>query len=171
MNGVPYIDIYTITRDRSKQCIERFLEAYTNRSEIEDQKDGELMILPPDKVGKVDLELEDYTWVKAHTVSNSIAVGLSGDDVCFTMYLASNFPGVDQAILSFTADNFLILGLAVYEYTDENQTVDNYGLADKLAKQLETDYSGIERYYGLESAPSDTYDEFLVEKSRRQAIQ
>ena len=157
----PYIDIYTLTYQRNKETIENFLSKFTDRQAIEDQKDGELMLLPNGKSRKEVNGLDDYIWVKALTVTNSIEVGLSDPTNCFTMYLAANRPDIDLAILTFTQDGKLILGLSVYEYKDENSTVDNYDLATQLRDEIQKDYSGIASYFGLEASPPDNEREFL----------
>ena len=159
----PYIDIYTLTNSRDKQTIETFLSNYTDREAIEDQKDGELMILPDGKNRKNINSDDEYICTKAISVTNSINIGLSDPKNCFTMYLSSNKPDIDLAILTFTQDGKLILGLSIFEYQDDESTIDNYKLAETICKKIEKDYFGVYSYYGLEASPADNIEEFLSE--------
>lgn len=156
----PYIDIYTLTYHRNKETIERFLSDFTDRQAIEDQKDGELMLLTKGKTSNELAGANEYVWMKAITVTNSIEIGLSEPDNCFTLYLASNQLEIDLAILTFTQDNKLILGLSIFEYKDEKETLDNYGLARELRDRLQSNFHGVKSYFGLEAAPVYTETKF-----------
>jgi hypothetical protein len=158
----PYIDIYTLTNNRDKKTIESFLYNYTDREAIEDQQDGELMVLPNGKNRK-NINSDEYVWTKAISVSNSIDIGLANPENCFTMYLNSNKPDIDYAILTFTQDGKLILGLSIFEYQDDESTIDNYKLAETLCKKIENDYFGVHSYFGLEASPADNLEEFLAQ--------
>ncbi len=159
----PYIDIYTLTNNRDKKTIESFLSNYTDREAIEDQKDGELMILPNDRNRKSINSDEKYVWTKAISVTNSINIGLADSENCFTMYLSSNKKDIDLVILTFTQDGKLILGLSIFEYQDDDSTIDNYELAETLCRKIENDYSGVFSYFGLEASPANNVEEFLAE--------
>lgn len=158
--GIPYIDIYVLTTNRDKETIERFLAEFTDREAIEDRGDGELMILPKGKASKQVIDSNEYCWVKAHTVTHSIEIGLSEPDTCFTMYLASNKRDIEFAIVTFTQDAKLILGLSIFEYKDDAQTLDNYKIASTLADSLFENYNGLKSYIGLEASPADNEAEF-----------
>ncbi len=159
----PYIDIYTLTNNRDKKTIESFLSHFTDREAIEDQKEGELMILPDGKNRKNINSDDEYVWTKAISVTNSINIGLANPKNCFTMYLNSNKQDIDLAILTFTQDGKLILGLSIFEYQDDESTIDNYKLAETLRRKIEKDYFGVHSYYGLEASPADNLEEFLAQ--------
>lgn len=136
----PYIDIYVLTDNRNEETIERFLNDFTNRNEIEDRGDEELMILDD----KNRSEEKRYIWKKAETLSKSISFGLSRPNICFTMFLLSKRQNIEWVTLTFTIDNKLVLGVSVYEYQDKEQAFDNYRFADELKNELLGKYGRIE---------------------------
>lgn len=162
--GLPYIDIYTLTYHCDKETIERFLNEFTDRKAIEDQGDGELMMLPKGKIHQELKSPDDYVWIKAESVTNSINIGLSDPENCFTLYFISNIPDIDYALVSFTQDGKLILGLSVLAYRDDNGILDNYGFASKLMNHLQSDFDGVYSYFGLEAPPAVDEEAFLKEK-------
>jgi hypothetical protein len=132
----PTLDIYILTHHRTRETIEQFLAVYTNRVAVEDRGDEELMLHP------IESDLHEYMrpdveWEPALTLTHTIERGLSYPRRAFTVYCHANKPPITQAILSFTRDNKLILGLALDDTgINPSQAV----LARTLLTELATSY-------------------------------
>ncbi|MFM2387580.1 MAG: hypothetical protein RL660_2337 [Bacteroidota bacterium] len=156
---LPYIDIYVLTSNRERRTLEKFLDEYTDRESIEDMHDSEINMLPKDR-SYLEVNSEDYIWIKAETLTNCIDIGLSNPSNCFTLYLRSKHREINLVILSFTQDGKLIVGLSIFEYIDAEQTIDNYKFAKELKDEMYRNYNGSLAYFGLEASPAHTEEEF-----------
>lgn len=156
-----YLDIYTLTDNRNRETIEKFLLEYTNRQSIEQTEDCELAILKKGKLKSEGIKNDDYIFVKSETLTNSINIGLSDPTNCFTLYLNSKKTEIKYLVLSFTQDGKLILGIAINEYIDEDERIDNYELAKKIAEDLENNNSGKGNYFGVEIVPALNEKDFF----------
>ena len=151
-----FIEVYILTENRDQETINRFLKNFTNREEIEDRADEELMIL--DSAER--FLWEKYIWIKAETLTKSINLGLSKPDICFTMFLKSNWQNVQWLTMTFTIDNKLVLGLSLFEY-QEYPTRDNYHLGEVLKDELMLNYNGKFETIGIETNSPRSESEFL----------
>lgn len=161
----PYIDIYVLTDKRDQQTIDEFLHDFTNRAEIEDRGDEELMILDNATL----LTGKQYTWQKAKTLTNAIAIGLSRQDISFSLLLLPNRKELEWVTITFTIDNKLVLGLSVFEYQDDQETLDNYQLAESLRDEMFDKYEGRLAVIGLEIDFPISEQEFLELKTIRKS--
>ena len=155
------LDVYVLIHQREEETIEKFLDEYIDRNAQEDRGDEELMILPPDKFGQQDLKLEDFVWIPAKTLTNSIAKGLEHPSKCFALYFSSTRLDIHQVALKFTYDGKLVLGLSV---DDWKQTEKNMELAEQLMDDLMNQFGGKKGMVVLEIPPPDSeagFDGFL----------
>lgn len=158
-----HIDIYILLDRRDQESIERFLNMYTCREDIEDLGDGELFILPKGKK-RSEMTKDDYAWVPAKTLTSALNIGLSDTKNCFSLYLNSNVQGIENVIITFTQDAKLILGLSINEYSDNKETLENYDLANQLSSSLLKEFDGKASYFALEGCPADNEEDFFNEK-------
>lgn len=153
-----HIDVYGLTDYRNKEVLELFIAAFTDRSSVEDRGDEELMILH-DTIDREKTD-DEYTWLKAETLTKAIETGLADPATCFTLYFSSNQPEIEQVMISFSLDGKLILGLSIEEFADEYETISNAPLAMKLAARLQETFHCRKTYFEIESPPAHTESEF-----------
>lgn len=152
----PSLDIYGLTKHRNFVTINHFIDAYVDRASSEDRGDEELMIVPLGRtrdswkymMPKVHAhhlkhnpsyatQYYEYEWEPAFTLSHSIQRGLDYPRRSFSIYLTSKVPDISQAILSFTVDDLLILGLSI---DDEGALPENQLRAEKLLESIARQY-------------------------------
>ena len=163
-----HIDIYGITDYRNKEVIELFIAEFTDRSSVEDRGDEELMIL--NDTTHEQTASDDYTWIKAETLTKAIETGLADASTCFTLYLGSDQPEIEQAMISFTLDGKLILGLSIEAFADKDGTISNSPLAEKLAIRLQETFHCRKTYYETELPSAHTEAEFYTAWLRNKDI-
>lgn len=132
----PYLDIYGLTKHRDATTLDCFLNAYVDRANSEDRGDEELMVerLPPVPPGAGNNAFE---WEPSLTLSHIIERGLAFPRRAFTVYLAAKQADQPRVVLSFTADDQLILGLAI---DDEGARPENERKARELLARLVEEY-------------------------------
>ena len=107
----PNLDIYALTTSRNAATLNRFIEEYVDRAASEDRGDEELMMAPlPLKSGE---EPDDWDWEPAQTLTHSIQRGLDYPRRSFTIYMRSKQQGIIGALIAFTTDDQLVLGLSI----------------------------------------------------------
>lgn len=133
----PYLDIYGLTQHRDAATLDHFLNTYVDRAKSEDRGDEELMMerLLPVPPGTGD---DAFEWEPALTLSHIIERGLAFPRCAFTVYLAAKQADQPSVVLSFTADDQLILGLAI---DDEGAKPENERRARELLAQLVEEYA------------------------------
>jgi len=142
----PFNDIYIVTDDRSKNCIDKFLSKY---ADLENAK------------ARGDFEVFDGSnYVETGTLTDTIAYGLADKRREFVMYFDSAISRVKSVILFFTPDGKLILGLSS-EY-DENSDEE----AKRVLAMLKADFNTDLGVISLETPPGDAYD-FINENLRQ----
>lgn len=113
----PYLDIYALTALRDTATLNAFLDAFVDRAAATAHLGGlELMVEPlgaTEPVGN-----HEWQWAPVTSLEEIVDWGLCFPRRTFTTYLPWCRGTVKSAILSFTADNQLIVGIAVYD--DEN---------------------------------------------------
>lgn len=114
----PNLDIYALTTSRDTATLNRFIEEYVDRAASEDRGDEELMMVPlPLKSGE---EPDDWDWEPAQTLTHSIQRGLDYPLRAFTIYMRPKQQGLIGALIAFTTDDLLVLGLSIdYEGAHE----------------------------------------------------
>lgn len=133
----PDLDIYGLTKHRDAATIDRFLDTYVDRAKSWDRGDEELMIEP--LVPTLPLtDLDAFEWELALTLSHIIERGLAFPRRAFTVYLVAKQADLTRVVLSFTADDQLILGLSI---DDEGATPENERRAKELLAQLVEEYA------------------------------
>lgn len=140
----PDLDIYGLTRCRDIATIDRFLDTYVNREKSWDRGGEELMMEPlgfiPRETGEERAEVEPQTfeWEPAPTLSHIIERGLALPHRAFTVYLTPKRADLTSVILSFTADDQLVLGIAI---DDAGAKPENERRAKDLLAQLLEEYA------------------------------
>jgi hypothetical protein len=118
----PYFDIYALAASRNAATLEAFLDAYVDRTMAARAIQGlELLMEPLGATGPV--RNEEWESVPVESIQQVLDWGPSVPPRTFTTYLPRCRGVVKVAILSFTADNQLIVGIAVYD--------DEHGPADQ----------------------------------------
>jgi hypothetical protein len=116
--GAAELDIYGLTDHRDLLTINRFIDLYVDRQASEDLSDEELMMEPlrPDgEIGSGREVGEGEKGEPALTLTHSISRGLDHPRRAFALYLKAKNPRLSRAILCFTQDDKLILGLSLEE--------------------------------------------------------
>ncbi len=131
----PTLEICGLTRERDQETIQRFLDLYVDRAASEDRGDEELMMEP---LGATEEPrgLRDSQWEPALTLTHAVRRGLDYPRRAFFFYLQPSRPGIDRAILSFTSDDQLILGLVVPDEEDAASEPQARDLMYELAKEF-----------------------------------
>lgn len=153
----PALDIYCLTKRRDADTINRFLDRFVNRSESEDREDEELMIRKLDAPAGSDGE-QDYEWELALTLSHAVQRGLAYPRRSFNLYLKAKQQDIDQAILGFTTDDQLVLGLSI---DDAEEKPENLERAKELLSLLTEDYGGYRGLILVEQPPPNSEEMFV----------
>lgn len=152
----PNLDIYCLTKRRDADTINSFLDRYVDRVQSEDREGEELMIRKLDAPADSD-EMEDYEWEPALTLSHAVWRGLEYPRRAFNIYLKAKRRDIDQAILGFTTDDQLVLGLSI----DDEEKPENLECAKELLFLLAEDY-GCHRGLILVEQPPPNSEEMFV---------
>jgi hypothetical protein len=146
----PELDIYGLTKHRDAVTINRFLDEYVDREASADRGDEELALTPLDSKAGIE-------WEPALTLAHIIERGLDYPRRSFTDYLTSSQPGIERVILSFTEDDWLVLGLAI---DDEGAQPKNEATAKALLAHLLNDYSCSMGIIVVEEPPPESESAF-----------
>lgn len=167
----PDLDIYVLVKNRDKETLERFIDAYVDRNASEDRGDEELMMLPlwlsNEKITLEDeegLSSDDYDWELAQTLTNILERGLHFPRRAFSVYLKPKEKHLSGATLSFTADNQLILGLSI---DDEGALPENEKQARKILTKLMQQFNGKAGLIIVEWPPPTTELDFMIHASHQ----
>lgn len=134
----PFNDIYVVTDDRSKTCVDKFLSKYADLANAS---------------VRTDFEVRDgSSYVETGTLTNTIAYGLADKRRCFVVYLDSAVSGLKSVIVFFTLDGKLVLGLSI-EY-DENSDEEAAHVLAMLKAEFNADLGVV----SFETHPGDAYD-------------
>lgn len=164
------LDVYGLTANRDRPTIQAFLDAYVDQVASDDRGDEELLLkslTPPDAVTGLD------TWDSepARSLTHIIERGLDYPRRAFTVYLESRREDVDRAILRFTTDDMLVLGLSVEDEGVEGATPES---EERHAKDLLDEVMAhFHCHMGtilLESPPPENEDAFRATNGGSEAI-
>lgn len=157
----PELDMYGITKYRDRSTINRFIDKYVDRTKSENRGDEELMLVPLTTSAN-NLELHQYEWEPAQTLTHIVERGLEYPRRGFTVYLVPKDTDFDRIILSFTTDDQLVVGLAI---DDEGMQPANEQKAKKLLDELIQDFHCHLGLVMVESPPPQDESEFLAQSS------
>jgi hypothetical protein len=107
------LDVYALTRHRDAATIQHFLDAYIDQAANEDRGDEELLL---DALPTASAESQPSAaseWEPAVSLSHSVQRGLDYPRRAFTLYLQPKDPSFDRAMLGFTGDDQLVVGLSI----------------------------------------------------------
>jgi hypothetical protein len=106
------LDVYGLTRHRDADTLNRFIREYVDLAANAERGDEELMLEP------LDTESGTVEWEPSLTLSHIVERGLAYPRRAFTAYFnclpSMCQEGIERAILGFTRDDQLVLGLSVY---------------------------------------------------------
>lgn len=157
----PNLDIYGITKHRDEATINRFVEKYVDRHASEDRGDEELMLLHNNTTMHSSNPM-DYDWEPALTLTHIIHRGLMTPRRAFTVYLSPQDKNLVGIILSFTADNQLVLGLSI---DDEGKQIANFEKAKTLLSDLICNFECDAGLILVEEPPPMSKEEFYSKSS------
>lgn len=158
------LDVYGLTRQRDAATLSRFLDEYVDRAANEDRGDEELELEPLD--WRPEETKARWEWVPSLTLDHILELGLVYPRRAFIAYLkclpACQEAGIERAILGFTRDDQLVLGLSVS--TGENMREDEWEAGEARAYELLAHFAEAYRcHFGLillETAPPLSEAEF-----------
>ncbi|MBD2018652.1 hypothetical protein H6F43_00440 [Leptolyngbya sp. FACHB-36] len=101
---------------------------------------------------------QDYEWEPALTLSHAVRRGLEYPRRSFNLYLKAKQQDLDQAILGFTTDDRLVLGLSI---DDAEERPENLERAKELLSLLAEEY-GCHRGLILVEQPPPNSEEMFV---------
>ena len=145
----PNLDIYVISRSRSRDMIERFLNTYVDIEASADRGREELMLLP---LGSSESppRLEDWDWEPSGTLSNIIERGLQHPPRAFSVSLRTRNTSLAGSTLGFTADDQVFFGLSL---DDEGADPENLAKAKELLYEMVESLQGRSAFIGVETPP------------------
>src|SRR5690348_16601558 len=135
------LNIYGLTRQRVATTLNRFLDEYVDRAANADRGDEELMLEPlaPHSGERERPEGQwEWEWEPPRTLDRILEWGLAHPRRAFTAYLtcppACHETGIERAILGFTRDDQLVVGLSVYSGQEEADETRAHELLAHLAE-------------------------------------
>jgi hypothetical protein len=152
----PDLDIYILTKRRNSETIYHFIDQFVDRDVSEDRGYEELMIISIDQSGNVS-DPQRYDWEPSLTLSNIINRGLDYPRRSFTVYLKPKHKEIDRAMLSFTVDDQLVLGLSIDE---ESEKPENLNKSKSLLVALAEGYEGSMGLIAVEQPPPISEEDF-----------
>lgn len=152
----PLLDVYILTQERNIETLNQFLDFYVDKKANMDRGDEELMMLPLGSA-TTPRELDEWEWIPALNLNNMIRKGLDYPRRAFTIYLPPAHQSIERAIVAFTQDDHLILGISI---EDEEKSDANLELAKSFLHQLANSFNGIEGFIAWEEPPPLLQTEF-----------
>lgn len=133
------LDVYGLTRQRDLATLNCFLDEYVDRAANADRGDEELMLEPLDAhFGETERPEEHWEWEPSRTLAHILERGLAHPRRAFTAYLTClptcHEMGIERAILGFTRDDQLVLGLSVS--TGEHMLEDEWEAGETRAHEI-----------------------------------
>ncbi len=130
------LDVYGLTKQRDATTLNRFLDEDVDRAANADRGSEELEFEPLD--ARPEETQARWEWVPALTLDHILELGLSYPRRAFIVYLkclpAHHEARIERAILGFTRDDQLVLGLSVS--TGENMREDEWDAGETQAHKL-----------------------------------
>ena len=110
----PSIEIYGLTIQRNLITIDSFLERYIIREANEYRPNEELEVREPSS----NSSHISTIWHPYEGLTSAIQYGLANSHRSFSLYFPTKYIHITRAILSFTIDANLVLGLSTEESAD-----------------------------------------------------
>jgi hypothetical protein len=110
----PCVDVYALTRRRTRAVIDRFLRSYVDVPASEDRGDEELRMVPlgyDEPLAR--LQDTDWEWRPAETLTTVIDLMLSEPFRAFTVYPTPRDASLRRTILGCTRDGALVFGVSL----------------------------------------------------------
>ena len=146
------LDIYILT-EKSDKTVVNFIKKYCGYEYFNNFKKLEIFLRKSNEV----ILLKSFS-----------AFQKRYNDIYFDQGFSVYFKPIDTdykaAILNFTNDGFLILGLSIVGYLDDKEEIPNYSGAQKVLNDLMAFSEFKTGYYIWETPPADTQIEFLKMK-------
>jgi len=152
----PNLNIYCLTRRRDAETVNIFLDRYVDRPHSEDREGVALMVRKLDAPSDSD-GVQDYEWEHAPTLTHAVQRGLDYPRRSFALYLKPKRPEIAGAVLGFTSDDQLVLGLSV---DDESERPENLERAKELLSGLAEEFNGHHGLILVEEPPPHSEDVF-----------
>jgi hypothetical protein len=151
----PFLDVYGLTRQRNRVTVDRFLDVYVDRDRSEDRAGEEREVYRPMYPGS--LKKLTSRWEPSISLANLVEKGLDCKDCAFSVYLQSRYPKTRGALLAFTIDGMLVLGLAVDDPMGRPEPLQ---IARKLLKQITAEFDCHLGFIGAEHPPPLSESDF-----------
>ena len=145
----PNLDVYVVSSARDRETIERFVDAYVDRSASEDRGDEELMMLALDSSGQPSSG-DDWDWEPSSTLTHIVERGLQLPRRAFSVHLKTRDTSFAGATLAFDADNRVIFGVSM---DDEGAQPENLERAKNLLHAMAQALKGSHGFIGVEEPP------------------
>lgn len=139
----PCLDVYIAT-ERSRATVDKFLAYYADLSAELLRNDYEVWLW----------NTEEY--VSTGTLKDTVAYGLSNNDISFTLYLSGKAISCNRVMLHFGMPGQLVVGMSVEESIAETP---NDAAAEQLLATLKTEFATQKGIIGLELPPIDAAEE------------
>ncbi len=148
-----WFDIYVATRNRSRACIDQFLNQYVDLLKENVQHDFEVRLS----------DTEEF--VETGTLQKSIELGLANPTIRFTLYLTGKQQDLKSVMVHFATNGLLIFGLSIEEETQEGS---NRITAENLLAQMKHEFSTSSGMIVVEIPPVELEEELerLTERNR-----
>ena len=131
----PNLDVYVISPARSRETIDRFLDAYVDRNASDDRGNEELMFLALDLSGQPSTG-DDWDWEPSRSLGHIVERGLDFPRRAFSVYLKP----LDQVIFGLSMD-------------DEGGKPENLERAKKLLHEMAERLAATHGFIGVEQEP------------------
>lgn len=153
----PYYDIYGLSVQRNKETIEKFLNHFAYREEIEACEGQEIAVYKNEKYNTKEI------CRPINTLTEVINFGTENPNLGFAFYISGSLKeDVKSIILKFTFDSKIIFGISV----EEKRLIGNRKLTNNYERVLEIEKSIAEitnskkTSIEFEYPPSDDEEEF-----------
>ena len=145
----PCLDAFAITNSRTKQVLDRFVERFVS-PDFSTGRQGEQVNALPLGSEQHPEQLDDYDWFPAESVEQVISLGLAQPWRGFAAHFHPADDRFCDAIIAFTTDGQLVLGLGI---DDANESDDNVQFAKSTALRLAGECSAHTAIVGEELPP------------------
>ncbi len=152
----PFYNIYALSKQRNQIDIEKFLNYFSYRNEIENRSGQEIIALE-NANDKNEIRLP------INVLREVLEFGVKNSDYCFVFYINDNLKeDIKEVILKFTSDRQIIFGVSIEskKIIEDGSLVDNYDRACELEKLLSDIAATSKTSIQIEYAPADNEEEF-----------
>ena len=159
----PCYDIYSLSAERNKRNIEKFLSHFCDRAKIENREGQDILITGHKKYG-----IEETT-IPVTSLSEVIDYGISHPNHGFVFYISDHLltKKIKGIILKFTYDGKIIFGvyIEVHEPLLLGWRRNQIRLARRLEKEIGRLTNAVKTNILVEYAPADDEEEFVSDSA------